>query len=92
MKFWKRIRRGLCITALLLIVPMLVLGCLFPFSIIGNWGYVRTPGISIEVVNSNGDPVTYLSQPNDITCASTVACMIGNYYGFSWYTSDADIL
>ncbi len=92
MKNRKRILRGLCIAVLLLIVSALCSGCLFPFSIIGNWGYVRTPGVSIEVLNSNHDPVTYLSQPNNITCAATVACMIGNFYGFSWYTSDADIL
>jgi hypothetical protein len=89
---WKHIWQGLCITVLLLTVSVLCSGCLFPFSIIGNWGYVRTPGVSIEVLNLNHDPVTYLSEPNNFTCAATVACMLGNYYGFSWYTSDADIL
>ncbi|MFA6099035.1 MAG: T9SS type A sorting domain-containing protein [Patescibacteria group bacterium] len=92
MKNRKHILRGLCIAVLLLIVSALCSGCIFPFSIIGNWGYVRAPGVSIEVVNFNGDPVTYLSQPNNITCAATTACMIGNFYGLSWYTSDADIL
>lgn len=92
MKNRKRILRGLCIAVLFLIVPALCSGCLFPFSIIGNWGYVRTPGVSIEAVNQNHDPVTYLSQPNTITCAATVACMLGNFYGFWWYHTDADIL
>jgi hypothetical protein len=92
MNIWKHIWQELCITVLLLIVSALCSGCLFPFSIIGNWGYVRAPGVSVEVRNINGDPVTYLSQPYLITCAATVACMIGNFYNFWWYHTDEDIL
>jgi hypothetical protein len=96
MNIWKHIWQRLCITVLLLTASLVCWGCIFPFSIIGNWGgnwgLLQSQGVSVETVNPNHDPVTYLEQPNNITCAATVACMIGNYYTLSSYTTDADIL